>query len=166
MFQAFLTFFTKTFAGKSILTLLISMVPVIELRGALPVAIAAYHLPLWYALPLCIIGNLLPVPFIIIFIKKIFAWMRKIFPKLDGLVTRLEERAARKSDTVQKYAFWGLFLLVAIPLPGTGAWTGALVAAMLDMDLKRAFPAIALGVVGAAVIVLTVTYGVSAFVKI
>ncbi len=161
--QAILAFF-KTFFGKSILTLIISMVPVIELRGALPIAVASYGFPLWYAVPLCVIGNLIPVPFIIIFIKKIFAWMRRVFPKLDGFVTKLENRAAKKSDTVQKYAFWGLFILVAIPLPGTGAWTGALVAAMLDMDLKHAFPAIALGVVGAAVIVLTVTYGVTTLV--
>ena len=85
--------------------------------------------------------------------------MRKWSKKLDGLVTRLEKRAESKSDVVQKYAFWGLFVLVAIPLPGTGAWTGALVAAMLDMRLKRAFPAIALGVIGAAVIVTFVTFG-------
>ena len=159
MFKSIIAFFTKTFAGNSISTLLISMVPVIELRGALPVAIAGFHLPIWYAVLLCIIGNLIPVPFIIIFIQKIFAWLRKIFPKLDGFITALETRAEKKSDTVQKYAFWGLFVLVAIPLPGTGAWTGALVAAMLKMKLKRAFPAIALGVVGAAIIVLTVTGG-------
>ena len=86
--------------------------------------------------------------------------MRRISPKLDGLVTKLEKRAESKSDVVQKYAFWGLFILVAIPLPGTGAWTGALVAAMLDMKLSRAFPAIALGVVGAAAIVSIVTKGI------
>ena len=86
--------------------------------------------------------------------------MRKISKKFDGIVTKLEQRAEKKSDVVRKYAFWGLFILVAIPLPGTGAWTGALVAAMLDMRLKRAFPAIALGVLGAAAIVTFVTYGV------
>ena len=85
--------------------------------------------------------------------------MRKWLPKLDGLVSKLEKRAEEKSDVVQKYAFWGLFILVAIPLPVTGAWTGALVAAMLDMRLRRAFPAIALGVVGAAAIVTFVTFG-------
>ncbi len=158
MLNSLLAFF-KTFAGKSILTVLVSMVPVIELRGALPIAVAGYHFPLWYAIPLCVIGNLIPVPFIIIFIKKIFAWLRRLIPRLDGFICRLEKRAESKSEQVQKYAFWGLFVLVAIPLPGTGAWTGALVAAMLDMDLKRAFPAIALGVVGAAAIVLTVTGG-------
>ena len=86
--------------------------------------------------------------------------MHKISKKFDGIVTKLEQRAEKKSDVVRKYAFWGLFILVAIPLPGTGAWTGALVAAMLDMRLKRAFPAIALGVLAAAAIVTFVTYGV------
>lgn len=143
------------------MTFLVSMVPVIELRGAIPIGVGA-GLDLWVSIAVSVIGNLVPVPFIIIFIKKIFAWLRKISRKLDGLVTRLEKRAESKSATVQKYAFWGLFLLVAIPLPGTGAWTGSLVAAMLDMPLKKAFPAIVLGVLGAAVIVAFVTYGAGA----
>lgn len=153
--------FFNTFIGKIIMTFLISMVPVIELRGAIPIGVAAGLDP-WLAIGVSIIGNLVPVPFIIIFIKKIFAWMRTNIKKLDGLVTRLEKRAKNKSETVQKYAFWGLFILVAIPLPGTGAWTGALVAAMLEMPLKKAFPAIALGVLGAAAIVAFVTYGAGA----
>lgn len=139
----------------------ISMVPVIELRGGLPIALAD-GLNYWLALAVCVLGNLVPVPFIIIFIKRIFAWMRKRIPKLNGLVTRLEERGAKKGESVQKYAFWGLFILVAIPLPGTGTWTGALVAALLEMKLKRAFPAIALGVVGAAVIVTGVYFAIKA----
>ena len=143
------------------MTFLISMVPVIELRGAIPIGVGAGLSPL-VAIGVSIVGNLVPVPFIIIFIKKIFAWLRKVSCKLDGLVTGLEKRAEKKSETVQKYAFWGLFILVAIPLPGTGAWTGALVAAMLEMPLKKAFPAIVLGVLGAAVIVSFVTYGAGA----
>ncbi|MEE1161001.1 MAG: small multi-drug export protein [Acutalibacteraceae bacterium] len=153
--------FFNTFLGKIVMTFLISMVPVIELRGAIPIGVGAGLSP-WVAIGVSIVGNLVPVPFIIIFIKKIFAWLRKISQKLDGLVTRLEKRAEKKSETVQKYAFWGLFILVAIPLPGTGAWTGALVAAMLEMPLKKAFPAILLGVLGAAVIVSFVTYGAGA----
>ena len=141
------------------MTFLISMVPVIELRGAIPIAVAN-GLNYWVAVAVSIIGNLVPVPFIILFIRKIFELMRKISKKFDGIVTKLEQRAEKKSDVVRKYAFWGLFILVAIPLPGTGAWTGALVAAMLDMRLKRAFPAIALGVLAAAAIVTFVTYGV------
>lgn len=151
--------FLSTTLGKIIITFLWSMVPVIELRGAIPIGVGA-GLPYWVAVTTSIIGNLVPVPFIIIFIRKIFELMRKWSAKLDGIVTRLEKRAESKSDVVQKYAFWGLFILVAIPLPGTGAWTGALVAAMLDMRLKRAFPAIALGVLGAAVIITLLTFGV------
>lgn len=147
--------------GKIIMTFLISMVPVIELRGAIPAAVGS-GLNIWVAIIASVIGNLVPVPFIILFIRKIFALMRKWSKKLDTLVTKLETRAEKKSDIVQKYAFWGLFVIVAIPLPGTGAWTGALVAAMLDMRLRRAFPAIALGVMAAAVIVTIITYGVGA----
>lgn len=150
-----------SYFAKLALTFLVSMVPVIELRGAIPIGVG-YGLNFWVAIVVSLIGNLVPVPFIIIFIKKIFALLRKWSPKLDRVVTALENRAEKKSDVVQRYAFWGLFILVAIPLPGTGAWTGALVAAMLDMKLSRAFPAIALGVVGAAVIVSFVTYGAGA----
>ena len=151
----------STTAGKILMTMLLSMVPVLELRGAIPIGVAN-GLNIWVAIGVSIIGNLLPVPFIILFIRKIFSWLRKLSKRLDSLVTRLEQRAAKKSDVVLRYAFWGLVVLVAIPLPGTGAWTGALVAAMLDMRLKRAFPAIVLGVVIAGVIVAIVTYGAGA----
>ncbi len=147
--------FTTTF-GKMLMTFLISMVPVIELRGAIPIGVAA-GLDYWVVIAIAIVGNLVPVPFIIIFIKKIFAWMRNLSPKLNGVVTKLENRAESKKETVQKYAFWGLFLFVAIPLPGTGAWTGALIAAMLDMRLKRAFPSILLGVLTAGAIISFLT---------
>ncbi len=153
-----MSFLWNTFLGKILMTLLISMIPVIELRGAIPIAVAN-GLSFPVALIVSFIGNLIPVPFIIIFIRKIFEWMRKISPKLNSLVTKLEQRAEKKSDVVLKYAFWGLFILVAIPLPGTGAWTGALVAAMLNMRLKSAFPAIAIGVAGAGAIVAFITYG-------
>ena len=148
----------NSIGGKILMTIFISMVPVIELRGAIPIA-TAHGLNFWVAIVCSIIGNLIPVPFIIIFIRKIFELMRKWSVKLDKLVTKLEDRAQKKSDVVLKYAFWGLVILVAIPLPGTGAWTGALVAAMLNMRLRKAFPAIALGVLIAAVIVSVVTYG-------
>ena len=150
--------FLSTVFGKIVATFLVSMVPIIELRGAIPIGVG-YGLDYWVVVLVAVIGNIIPVPFIILFIRKIFELMRKWSKKLDGIVTKLEKRAESKSDVVQKYAFWGLFILVAIPLPGTGAWTGALVAAMLDMRLKRAFPAIALGVITAAAIVTFVTYG-------
>ena len=151
--------------GQMLMTFLISMVPIIELRGAIPVAVGAgldYHI----AIPIAMIGNLIPVPFIIFYIKRIFTWIRKKMPKLNRMVDRLEERAHSKSETVQKSAFWGLFIFVAIPLPGTGAWTGALIAAMLDMRLKKAFPAIVAGVVTAGIIVTVVTaLGFDIFIK-
>ena len=156
-----MSFLWETFFGKLLMTFLVSMVPVIELRGAIPIA-TAHGLEWYIAIPIAIIGNLLPVPFIIFFIKKIFAWLRKVMPKLDGFISKLEQRAERKSATVQKYAFWGLFFFVAIPLPGTGAWTGALIAAMMDMRLKRAFPSIALGVLTAGIVVAFVSYGAAA----
>lgn len=143
-----------------LMTFFISMVPVLELRGAIPLAVAA-GLDIPTALIVAIIGNLVPVPFIIIFIRKIFKWMQSQSQRLAAIVHKMEAKANAKKDQVLKYEFWGLLLLVAIPLPGTGAWTGALVAAMLDMQLKRAFPAIAVGVVVAGLIVTIATYGVS-----
>ena len=144
--------------GNVLMTFFISMLPVVELRGAIPVALA-HGMDLWPAIAVSVLGNLVPVPFIIVFIRQIFTWLRQKSEWLNRGVTSLEQRAARKSDTVRKYTFWGLFILVAIPLPGTGAWTGALVAAMLKIRIKRAFPAIALGVVAAGLIVAFVTYG-------
>ncbi len=153
----------NTYFGKILMTFLMSMVPVVELRGAIPYGVASgLSLPL--SVILAILGNLLPVPFIILFIRKLFAWLRKISPWLDGLVSRLERRAEKKADIIVRYEFWGLALLVAIPLPGTGAWTGALVAAMMDLRLRNALPAIAIGVVIAAVLVSLVTHGVGALI--
>ena len=148
----------NTFFGNLLLTFCVAMVPVLELRGAIPFGVAR-GLTIWEAIGAAVLGNLLPVPFIILFIRNIFAWMRRRLPRLDGLVTGLEKRAESKQDTVRRYAFWGLVILVAIPLPGTGAWTGALVAALMDIRLKKAFPAIAVGVAIAAVIVSVITYG-------
>ena len=144
-----------------LLTFLVAMVPVVELRGAIPFGVVR-GLNIWTAIIASVLGNLVPVPFIILFIRRIFAWMRAHMPKLDGLVTRREKKAEKNRAAVEKYAFWGLAILVAIPLPGTGAWTGALVAAMMEMRLKRAFPAIVIGVVIAGVIVSVVTYGAQA----
>ncbi len=146
--------------GNILMTFLISMVPVIELRGAIPVAVAA-GLDIRIALAAAIVGNLVPVPFIIIFIRKIFKWMQSRSQWLAAIVHKMEAKADAKKDQVLKYEFWGLMVLVAVPLPGTGAWTGALVAAMLDMQLKRALPAIVVGVVTAGIIVTIATYGVS-----
>lgn len=156
-------FLFKTLIGKILVTLFVSMVPIIELRGAIPIATGMGLSP-WIAIPVAIVGNLIPVPFIILFIKKIFAWMRKVSPKLNAVVDKMEAKAEKNKEKVLKYAFWGLVIFVAIPLPGTGAWTGALVAAMLDMPLKKAFPSIILGVLGAGIIISFVSYGAAALI--
>ena len=156
-----LNFLFATTLGKIITTFFISMVPIIELRGAIPYATGMGLVP-EIAIPVAMIGNLIPIPFIILFIKKIFAWMRKTSPKLNGIVDKMEAKAEKNKEKVLKYAFWGLAIFVAIPLPGTGAWTGALVAAMLDMPLKKAFPSVVLGVLGAGIIVAFVSYGAAA----
>lgn len=142
------------------MTVLISMVPVIELRGAIPIGVAN-GLGVRTALIAAIIGNLIPVPIIILFVRKVFAFIRTKSQKLDQMVCKFEQKAEKQSAMVEKYEWFGLVLLVAIPLPGTGAWTGALVAAMLDMRLKRAFPAIMIGVILAGIIVSYITYGAS-----
>ena len=150
---------TSTFLGKLISTFFLSMVPVIELRGGLPYGIA---LGLDYpaALMAAVLGNMVPVPFIIIYIRHIFTWLRKRSSWWDLRITRLERKAHLKGRVVRKYSAIGLCILVAIPLPGTGAWTGALVAAVLDMRLRRALPSIFLGVCIAAAIMTMVTFGV------
>ena len=145
-----------------LITFLISMVPVVELRGAIPIGVAAGVEP-WVACLLSMVGNLLPIPFILLFIRKIFEWMRR-YDRLRPIVEKLEMRAAGKNDRVKKYEFWGLFLFVAIPLPGTGAWTGSLIAALMEMRLKRALPSIALGVITAGIVVtLVIVLGLEAF---
>ena len=137
----------------------ISMLPLIELRGAIPVGIGM-GLPILPTYLVCVVGNMLPVPFIILFIRQIFAWMRRHMPKLDGFVAKIESKAHLKGETVQKYGPLGLLIFVAIPLPGTGAWTGALVAALLDMRMRKAVPSILLGVLIAAGIMTAITFGV------
>jgi len=133
--------------------LFIAMLPVLELRAAIPYGLAAGADLIPVAVT-SVIGNLLPVPFLIIYTRKVLGWLRRRIPKADRLVTKLEERGRNKSKLVHQYGFWGICILVAIPLPGTGAWTGALVAAMLNLRVKLAFPAIALGVLIACMIVL------------
>ena len=155
-----LTWLTETTVGKIVATFFISMAPVVELRAGLPYGIAL-GLDYPVALAAAVLGNLLPVPFIIVFIRRIFAWLRKISVRLDRVVTKLENKAHLKGHLVQKYGPLGLCLLVAIPLPGTGAWTGSLVAALLDIRLRHSFPAVLLGVLIAGVVVLGICGGLS-----
>ena len=150
---------TGTDIGKMVATFFISMIPVGELRAGLPYGIAqGLEYPL--ALMAALLGNMVPVPFIIVYIKRIFEWMRKYMPRLNSLVTKLENRAHLKGETVEKYGHWGLLIFVAIPLPGTGAWTGALIAALLNIRTAKAVPVILIGVCIAAAIMTLITYGV------
>lgn len=151
--------FVKTNLWKIALTTFVSMVPIVELRGGLPYGIA---LGLDYPLALiaAILGNMIPVPFIILYIRHIFCWLQKCSPWWNEKIESLEKKAHLKGRMVRKYSTIGLCILVAIPLPGTGAWTGALVAAMLDIRLKRALPTIFLGVCIAAAIMTAVIFGV------
>ena len=136
---------------------LISMIPLLELRGGL-LAASLLKISAVKAIPLCIVGNIIPIPFILLFIKQIFKVLKKtkIF---RGLIIKLEDRAMRKSDQVKKYEFWGLMLFVGIPLPGTGAWTGSLIASLLEIDIKKSSLAILCGIIMATVIMYIVSYG-------
>ena len=118
--------------GKEAIVFIISMIPILELRGALLVAGPLLGVPVAKAIPLCIIGNIIPVPFILLLITPVFKWMKgtKLF---KPMVDKLESKAMSKSDNIKKYEFWGLVLFVGIPLPGTGAWTGSLIAALLGV---------------------------------
>lgn len=143
--------------GKELIVFLISMIPILELRGALLVAGPLLGVPVTTAIPLSIIGNIIPVPFILLLITPVFRWMKgtRLF---KPMVDKLESKAMSKSDQIEKYEFWGLMLFVGIPLPGTGAWTGSLIAALLGIKFKKAFPAVILGIFMATVIMWFISY--------
>lgn len=136
---------------------IISLFPVLECRGGM-IAASLLDVPYLVALPISIIGNLLPIPFIFLFIEKIFNLLRKT--RFGKLVDKLEAKAMKKSEKVTKYKRWGLLLFVGIPLPGTGAWTGALIAVLLKLNLKDSVISICLGVVMAMAIMSFITYGI------
>ncbi len=139
--------------------LLMSMVPMTELRLAIPIG-CGLGLPAWQSFVAAVVGNMLPVPFIVLFIRRIFAFIRRHWSFLNGILDRIEKKAENNMERVQRFEILGLCLFVAIPLPGTGAWTGSLIAALLDIRLRRALPTIFLGVLIAGVIVTLISYGV------
>ena len=146
--------------GKDLICFIISLFPILELRGGLLAASPAFlDVPLARALPLCIFGNLLPIPFVLLFIETVLARMER-FSLTRKAAVWLREKAKKNRGKVEQYEFWGLVLFVGIPLPGTGAWTGALVAALFHMPRKRAFLACVLGVMLAATVMSIVSYGV------
>ena len=141
---------------KEVVTFIISMLPVLELRGGM-VAAALMNIPYFEALGICLAGNILPIPFLLLLINPLFAWMKGT-KLLRPIVERLEKRTLSKKDRLEKGEFWGLLIFVGIPLPGTGAWTGAMLAALLGIKFKKSSVAIGLGVILAAAIMSFITY--------
>lgn len=159
--EAIKAFFLET-VGKELCVFFCSMIPIIELRGAIPMG-AVFGMPWWQTYILSVLGNMVPVPFILLLIKKVIQWMSaskvKFFNKIANfLLRKVEKRRAG----IEKYAFWGVCLFVAVPLPVTGAWTGSLVAAMIDMKFWKAFLSCLFGVMISGVIMTLISYGVAA----
>jgi uncharacterized membrane protein len=141
----------------------ISALPFVELRGAIPVG-AALGLDWHLSFILSVLGNMLPVPFILIFMKRVIKWMKST-KKLKGIAERIENHTLKKSKLVGNIEAAGLIILIAIPLPGTGAWTGAMTALLLNMKLRYAVFCILIGVILAGIIVTGITYGFAALIS-
>lgn len=144
--------------GKEVAIFIISLLPILELRGGL---IAARILGVKFikAFIICYIANILPVPFILLFINYLFNKMSKWKPT-KKIVDWLSNKTLKKKDQIDKYGYFGLFLFVGIPLPGTGAWTGSLLAILLNLDKKKSFITIAIGVLAAGIIMSLLSYGI------
>ena len=154
--------FFLEFVGKELCVFFCSMIPIIELRGAIPLG-AALGLPMWQSFLLAIVGNMLPVPIILLFVKKVLSFMSKCRVKLFNKVANwVYAKAEKNKGKIEKYSFWGVALFVGIPLPMTGAWTGTLVAAMLDMKFWKAILSAFIGVLVAGIVISLLSYGVLA----
>lgn len=163
MAESIANFFVENLQDKvpaELIAFLVSVLPILELRGGM-IAAKILGLSFWKAFVICYIGNMLPIPFILLFIRKIFNWLKK-FQKTKNIIEKIELRSIRKADNVKKYRLFGLFILVAIPFPGTGGWTGSLVADLLDIRVKHSLPIIAVGVLCAGIIMSVLVYGVTA----
>ena len=141
---------------KELIVFIISMTPVLELRGGL-IAASLLGIDIWKAIPICIVGNILPIPFILLFIERIFKALKNT--RFVKLIDRLEAKAEKGAKKIMKYKTWGLFLFVGIPLPGTGAWTGTLAASILDLGFRRSIIAVLCGVLTAGIIMGLVSMG-------
>lgn len=142
---------------KELIVFVISLFPILELRGGM-IAAKLLDVEFLKAFFICYAGNILPIPFILLFIRRIFQFLKR-FDKIGKMIEKLEVRSMRKSDKIKKYRNWGLLAFVAIPLPGTGGWTGSLIAALLDIRISHSFPIIALGILIANVIMSIFSYG-------
>lgn len=150
------TLLSQVFSDKAVVFIL-SLLPVSEIRGGIIFA-SIKNVEMISAFIISFIGNMIPIPFILLFIKKLFSWMKKT-KRLGKIVDKMTAKAEKGAKKLGKYEIFGLFLLVAIPLPGTGAWTGALVASFVNMRIKHSLPAIAAGVLAAGLIMVTLFYG-------
>lgn len=166
MVDSLINWFTSTlsFMPKEMVAFIISMVPILELRGGL-IAASLLGIGVVKAIVICILGNIVPIPFILFFITPIFNWMKKT-SLFRPMVEKLESKSMAKSDQIQKYKFWGLALFVGIPLPGTGAWTGALIAALLGIEIKKASLSIFIGLIIATIIMTIISYGIPFFIQV
>lgn len=160
MTEAISEYIVNLFSGtipKELIVFIISMFPILELRGGM-IAASLLEVDLFKGLVICYLGNILPIPFILLFIRKIFKFLKR-FKATRGLIEKLEVRTMRKKESVLRWRNWGLLLFVAIPLPGTGGWTGSLLAALLDIRIRNSFPVIAIGILIADIIMALFSYG-------
>lgn len=161
MKEAIANFFLET-VGEELCVFFCSMLPIIELRGAIPLG-AGFGLPWWQTYLIAVVGNMLPVPIILLFVKSVLTWMSRCRVRLfNRIANKMFQKAEKNRERIQRYAFWGLTLFVAIPLPATGAWTGTLVAALFDMKFWRSMLSAAIGVMIAGVVMTLISYGVVA----
>ena len=164
--ESLVTWFTSTLGthiSREAVVFIISLFPILELRGGI-LASSLLDITMWKGILISAVGNIIPIPFILFFIKKIFAALKKA-KLFRPLVEKMENKAMKKRDQIEKYEFWGLVLFVGIPLPGTGAWTGTLAASLLDMDFKKSTLAVMCGVVLAGIIMGLVSGGVFSFIR-
>ncbi len=150
---------TSVWWGKYLTMFIISLMPILELRGGL-IAASLMDAPIIPSFLVCFIGNILPIPFILWFITSIFDFIKKKSKRLGKWIIKLEKKADSKKEQIERLKYLGLVLFVGIPLPGTGAWTGCLIAALLGMDKKKSFYAAVLGVLMAGIIMLVFSYGI------
>ena len=159
--ESLVTWFTSTLGthiSREAVVFIISLFPILELRGGI-LASSLLDITMWKGILISAVGNIIPIPFILLFIRQIFKLMKKT-KVFRGLIERLENRAMGKSDQIKRYEFLGLLLFVGVPLPGTGAWTGSLIASLLEVDIKKSSIAILCGLIMATVIMYVVSYGI------
>ena len=143
--------------SKYIFIIILSMSPILELRGGL-IAASIMNLDPWISFVICIIANIIPIPFLLLLLDKLLNFMRK-HKTFHGILNKLDKKVKKNRQSIEKYGFWALLLFVAVPLPGSGGWTGALIATALKLDKKKSFATICLGILIAAIVMMLFSYG-------